>query len=189
MAILQGEEEANELLQKLFQASTPITDCDLIKPLSNENSSFQNKSKDFPRFNQISKEKEAVSFETVKLLNPKLAQKLRRKTLTLWLMPFGFITGLAFSQMTGLRTFSELGFPSQLEQLIGGFLGMGAGWIGGFFAAGNADKELDDDLRTLRQKSKEGLWLLLIETPMETELPWKTLKEINPIEIIKLNDY
>ena len=51
---------------------------------------------------------ELIAFKDVKLFNPKLTQKDRQKTLSLWLMPFGFLSGISFSQMTQLKTFSEI---------------------------------------------------------------------------------
>ena len=33
--------------------------------------------------------------------------------------------------------------------------------IGSFFAAGNPSREIDDDLRFLKKRSTEGLWLLM----------------------------
>ena len=45
-------------------------------------------------------------------------------------MPFGFIAGIAFSNMTNLSTFSFLGLNNIGESLIGGLLGMGSGYLG-----------------------------------------------------------
>ena len=44
-------------------------------------------------------------------------------------MPFGFIAGIAFSNMTNLSTFSFLGLNNIGESLIGGLLGMGSGYL------------------------------------------------------------
>ena len=64
------------------------------------------------------------NFNNIKFLNPELAKKDRQKTLATWLIPFGFIAGLSFSQMTDLNTFAEMGFPNQLEKLLGRLVGM-----------------------------------------------------------------
>ena len=48
-------------------------------------------------------------FEDIRILNPKLDRKIRQKEMSIWLMPFGFIAGIAFSNMTNLSTFSFLG--------------------------------------------------------------------------------
>ncbi len=44
----------------------------------------------------------------------------------------------------------------------------------------------DEDITSLRKLSEGGQWLLLLETPFEVELPWNLLKEVNPIEVVRL---
>ena len=43
-----------------------------------------------------------------------------------------------------------------------------------------------DDIRALQKKSEQGLWLLILELPIEIELPWEILKETNCLEIITI---
>tara|TARA_B100000579_G_scaffold33204_1_gene23218 strand:+ start:43 stop:606 length:564 start_codon:yes stop_codon:yes gene_type:complete len=179
--IFKGKQTAEELLLKMREAQTPILNCDLIEPLNkkmnSENSNLEaNDGLLIKEFN----------FNDVKLLNPTLAQKDRQKTLATWLIPFGFIAGLSFSQMTDLKTFADMGFPNQFEKLIGGLVGMISGWLGSYFSAGGINPETDDDLRALRKKSEQGFWLLILELPLETEPPWVLLKEINNLEIITI---
>ena len=119
-------------------------------------------------------------------LNPNLAGKERQKTLATWLMPFGFIAGLSFSQMTDLKTFADMGFPNQFEKLLGGIIGMCSGWLGSFFSAGGINQETGDDIRALRKKSEQGLWLLILELPIEIEPPWAIIKEANSLEVINI---
>ena len=119
-------------------------------------------------------------------MNPTLARKDRQKTLASWLIPFGFIAGLSFSQMTYLKTFADMGFPNQLENLLGGIVGMISGAIGSFFSAGGISQETNDDLRAIRKKSEGGCWLLILELPLEIEPPWGILKEIDSLEIITI---
>ena len=88
--------------------------------------------------------------------------------------------------MTNLKTFTELGFPNQFEKLLGGIVGMISGWLGSFFSAGSINQENNDDIRALRKKSEQGFWLLILELPIEVELPWETMKEKNYLEIITL---
>ncbi len=179
--ILKEEKLANELLLKLREAQTPILNCDLIEPKIN---------KTYPENSNLGKSEEIFAkkskFNNVKLLNPNLARKDRQRTLAAWLIPFGFIAGLSFSQMTDLKTFEDMGFPNQLEKLLGGIVGMVSGWLGSFFSAGGIPKETDDDLRALRKKSEEGYWLLILELPIEIEPPWTILKEIDSPEIISI---
>jgi len=179
--VFKEKQPSQELLLKLREAQTPILKIDLIEPLNNkmdsENINMENTEEVF-----INK----LNFNNVKLLNPTLARKDRQKTLATWLIPFGFIAGLSFSQMTDLKTFAEMGFPNQFEKLLGGIVGMISGWLGSFFAAGGIDQENNDDIRALRKKSEQGFWLLILELPIELELPWEILKGINCIEIITI---
>ena len=51
----------------------------------------------------------SAEIENIRILNPKLDRKIRQKSMSRWLMPFGFIAGIAFSNMTNLSTFSFIG--------------------------------------------------------------------------------
>ena len=179
--IFKGKQPAKELVLKLRETQTPIINCDLIEPLDNkleyESIKLENSEQVF--INQL-------NFNNVKLLNPNLARKDRQKALATWLIPFGFIAGLSFSQMTDLKTFADMGFPNQFEKLLGGLVGMISGWLGSFFSAGGIHQDLDDDLRSLRKKSEQGFWLLILELPIEIELPWGILQEKNCLEIITI---
>ncbi len=181
--VFKGKQPAKELLLKLREAQTPILGSDFIKPLDNqmdsENLNLENSEEIFN--NQI-------NFDNVKLLNPNLARKDRQKALARWLIPFGFLAGLGFSQMTDLKTFSEFGFPNQFEKLLGGLVGMISGGLGSFFAAGGISEENNVDIRALRKKSEQGFWLLILELPIEIELPWEILNDKNCLEVITIGN-
>ena len=179
--VFKGKQPAKELLLKLRETQTPIRNCDLIEPLNNKVGSddIDLESSDQLFINQ-------VNFNNVKLLNPTLARNERQKTLSAWLIPFGFIAGLSFSQMTDLKTFADMGFPNQFEKLLGGLVGMFSGWLGSFFSAGGINQENNDDIKVLRKKSEQGFWLIILELPIEIELPWSILKETNCLEVISI---
>ena len=179
--VFKGKQPAKELLLKLREAQTPIRSCDLIEPL-NKKISTEDMNLEISEALFISQ----LNFNNVKLLNPTLARNERQKTLAAWLIPFGFITGLSFSQMTDLQTFAEMGFPNQFEKLLGGLVGMLSGWLGSFFSAGNINQDIDDDIRALRKKSEQGFWLIILEMPIELELPWAIIKETNCLEVITI---
>ncbi len=179
--ILKEKKPAKELLLKLREAQKPILNCDLVEPLDNK-SDHENSNSD--TFEEVFTNQ--TTFNNIKLLNPALAKKDRQKTLASWLIPFGFIAGLSFSQMTDLKTFADMGFPNQLEKLLGGLVGMISGALGSFFSAGGISQETVDDLKVIRKKSEEGFWLLILELPLEIEPPWEILKEIKSLEIITL---
>ena len=179
--ISKEKEPVKELLLKLREAQTPILNCDLVEPLDKQS---EHEESNLDTSDEVFANKS--NFNNIKLLNPTLARKDRQKTLASWLIPFGFIAGLSFSQMTDLKTFSDMGFPNQLEKLLGGLVGMISGALGSFFSAGGISQETNDDLRAIRKKSEEGCWLLILELPLEIEPPWGILKEIDSLEIITL---
>ena len=47
-------------------------------------------------------------------------------------------------------------------------------------------KQTFDDLKALRKKSEQGLWLLILELPIDIEPPWGILKEINSQDMITI---
>ena len=179
--VFKGKQPAKELILKLRESQTPILNCDLIEPLNNEMESenINSENSETVFINQL-------NFNNIKILNPNIARKERQKTLATWLIPFGFIAGLSFSQMTGLKTFAEMGFPNQFEKLLGGLVGMISGWLGSFFSVGGFNQENEDDIRALKKKSELGFWLVILELPIEIELPWAILKETNCSETITI---
>ena len=184
--VLNQLEDANDLRVKLLKWEQPISKVNLIEPSNPKGKteeapiSLENANKSLPP---------TIAMEEIKLLNPKLSRADRQKTMAKWLMPFGFIAGLTFTKMTGLTTFSKIGFPEQIENLIGGLLGMSSGWIGSYVGSSSVNSDKKDDIRILRKLSEEGFWLLMIETPLEIEPPWQLFQEKNPKEIIRLSDF
>ena len=181
--VLKEEKTAYEFWEKLKPDSTPITNFQVIEPSNNQSltpvSSISSQSKDLPK---------KVQLTDVRLLNPQLSRKDRQKTMSLWLMPFGFIAGLTFSQMTGLETFSGIGLGEIGEPIIGSILGMGSGWIGSYTAAASVGSENEDEIKGLRRRNQEGFWLLILETPPEIDLPWQFIKNISPLETVRMSE-
>ncbi len=179
--ILKEKNPAKELLLKLREAQTPILNYDLVEPL---NGKSEHEASNLEATEEVLTNQS--SFNNIKLLNPALGRKDRQKTLATWLIPFGFIAGLSFSQMTDLKTFADMGFPNQLEKILGGLVGMISGALGSFFSAGGINQETVDDLRAIRKKSEEGFWLIILELPIEIEPPWAILKETENLEVITI---
>ena len=121
-----------------------------------------------------------------RVLNPKLDRQIRQKGLRNWLMPFGFLAGLSFSNMTNLNTFTFLNLNDFGETLIGGLLGLGSGYIGSFFAAGSINLNRSKEIRPILNANKDGKWLILLEDQNGYELPWNLIKESEPLDIIFL---
>jgi len=103
-----------------------------------------------------------------------------------WLMPFGFLAGLTFTQITTLQTFAALGPWGQ--PLIGGLLGMGSGLMGSYAAAASVPSDNEDGVRILRNRHEEQRWLLLLETPTGIEPPWQLLQSARPIQVVRLSE-
>ncbi|MCP9849106.1 hypothetical protein KBY88_04645 [Cyanobium sp. Morenito 9A2] len=121
---------------------------------------------------------------TVARLNPAIGRRLRQRSMARWLLPFGFAAGLTFTQITDLQTFAFLGPWG--EPLVGGLLGLAAGWMGSFAAAASIVPEDDDRLRSLRNRLNEGNWLLVVETPRGVELGWTLLQKAGAETVVTL---
>ncbi len=122
----------------------------------------------------------------IRILNPKLDRQIRQKSMRNWLMPFGFLAGLGFSNMTNLTTFSYLNLNAFGESLAGGLLGLGSGYLGSFFASGSINLNRSKEIRPLLNANKDGKWLILLEDQNGYELPWQLIKESEPLDIIFL---
>ncbi len=122
----------------------------------------------------------------VQRLDPGAGRRRRQRAMARWLMPFGFMAGLTFTQITDLHTFDAVGAWG--EPLIGGLLGMGSGLMGSFAAAASVTSEDDDRLRSLRNRLDEGNWLLLIEAEGQADLPWAALQQARPRAVVRLGE-
>ncbi len=179
---------ADMLDEQLVQTATPLRRCELVPPSKIPPGSF------IPSAGPATDNKKSriktLQIDKVPFLNPKLARQQRQKAMSIWLMPFGFLAGLTFTQMTGLSTFSNLGLEIQPwgESLIGSLLGMFSGLLGSYVATASVNSDNADDINVLRKRNEEGLWLLLLETPIGIELPWQILKSAQPEEIMRFSD-
>ena len=124
--------------------------------------------------------------KNIRILNPKLDRKIRQKNMRTWLMPFGFIAGIAFSNMTNLSTFSFLGLNNIGESFMGGLLGMGSGYLGSVVSSASINVNRNNELRSIIDLHQEGKWLVLLENQIGTELPWDLIKKTEPRDIIFL---
>ena len=160
VAVFDERVSAHQLVEQLQAAATPVSGYKLIRPskiASNQEESTSNDLRIKTRRGESILN--ACDIDSVPLLSPKLARKLRQKSMAMWLMPFGFMAGLVFAQMTGLQTFSQIGLGQLGEPLIGGLLGMGSGWLGSYFSSRSVGSDNEDDLRSLNKRLDEGLWL------------------------------
>ena len=164
--VLKDQTAAASLEQKLKANGVPLQRCVLVTPAQGGNT--------------------GVAIDSVDLLNPRMAREQRQKSMARWLLPFGFMAGLTFTQITTLETFSGLGPWGQ--PVIGGLLGMGSGLMGSYAAAASVPSDNEDGVRILRNRHEENRWLLLLETPSGIEPPWQLLQSARPLQVVRLND-
>ena len=171
-----------QLFDVFKEKSVMLSEAILIPPL-NEKISLYEKELLNANSNILFK---SQNFEEIRILNPKLDRNIRQKDMSRWLMPFGFIAGVAFSNMTNLSTFSFLGLNNVGESLIGGLLGMGSGYLGSIVSSASININKNKELRSIINLNKEGKWLVLVENQIGTELPWALIKQSEAKDIIFL---
>ena len=126
IVIFEDIDKCIQLFEVFKEKSVMLSEAILIPPISEKISSDETELLN-AKANILFK---SQNFEEIRILNPKLDRKIRQKDMNRWLMPFGFIAGIAFSNMTNLSTFSFLGLNNIGESLFGGLLGMGSGYLG-----------------------------------------------------------
>jgi len=119
-------------------------------------------------------------------LDATAARRRLQRSMVRWLMPFGFLAGLTFTQITDLHTFAAVGPWG--EPLIGGLLGMLSGLMGSYAAAASVSSEEDDRLRILRNRLEEGNWLLLVEPASSRDMPWPLVQQARPRAVVRLGE-
>ena len=184
IVIFEDIEKCIDLFNAFKEESVMLSEAILIPPLSEKIS---------PDETELLNSKENIlfksqNFEDIRILNPKLDRNIRQKDMSRWLMPFGFIAGIAFSNMTNLSTFSFLGLNNIGETLIGGLLGMGSGYLGSVISSRSININRNKELRPIINLNKEGKWLILIENQIGTELPWSLIKQSDAKDIIFLEN-
>ncbi|WP_288261841.1 hypothetical protein [uncultured Prochlorococcus sp.] len=182
IVIFENIDECIKLFNVFKEKSVMLSEAILIPPLSEKISSD---------YTDLLNSKSNISFkfqkfEDIRILNPKLDRKIRQKDMSKWLMPFGFIAGIAFSNMTNLSTFSFLGLNNIGESLIGGLLGMSSGYLGSIVSSASININRNKELRSIIKFNKEGKWLILLENQIGTELPWALIKQTEAKDIIFL---
>lgn len=180
--IFKEIEKCVDLLKIFEERSIFISQAILIKPNDDKIKSEQEQI----LLKLTSKLFKIENIENNRILNPKLDRLVRQKGMRNWLMPFGFLAGLSFSNMTNLSTFSFLNLNAFGESLVGGLLGLGSGYIGSFFASGSINFNRSKEIRPLLDANKDGKWLILLEDQNGYELPWNLIKDSEPINIIFL---
>ena len=180
--VLDDFEKCLNLTNTFQEKSIFLSELTLIIPKDKQLSTDQQSS--INEFNLIKIE----ALENIRVLNPKLDRQLRQQNMKKWLMPFGFIAGLTFSNMTNLSTFSFLGLDSFGESLFGGALGMASGYLGSIVSSASINLNRKKEIRSILNLNKAGKWLMLLESQIGYELPWNMIKESKSQDIIFLEN-
>ena len=169
--VLKERAAAESLIQDLQDSGTPLMRFVLVSPEQSESDEGDLK---------------AEEFNNVDLLNPAMARSRRQRSMSRWLMPFGFMAGVTFTQITTLDTFARFGALG--EALIGGLLGLGSGLMGSYAAAASVPSDNEDGVRILRNRHNERFWLLLLETRAGLEVPWQLVQKVRPQQVVRLSE-
>lgn len=169
--VLSHRDAAETLVESLRESGTHLVRVALVAPESEPDAPAGLK---------------AEPMDEVDLLNPNLARSRRQRSMSRWLMPFGFLAGATFTQITTLETFARFGTIG--EVVIGGLLGLGSGLMGSYAAAASVPSDNEDGVRILRNRHKEKSWLLLLETRPGMELPWTLVQKVRPQQVVRLNE-
>tara|TARA_B100000902_G_scaffold150822_1_gene147318 strand:+ start:73 stop:606 length:534 start_codon:yes stop_codon:yes gene_type:complete len=170
--VLKERAAAETLVQDLEESGKPLIRVVLVAPEAAEGTEAGRL--------------KAEQIDQVDLLNPSMARSRRQRSMSRWLMPFGFMAGLTFTQITTLDTFARFGAVG--EALIGGLLGMGSGLMGSYAAAASVPSDNEDGVRILRNRHNERFWLLLLETPAGLEVPWQLVQKVRPQQVVRLSE-
>lgn len=110
------------------------------------------------------------------------SQPARKQALSMgiWLVPFGFIAGIAFNLATQYQLLPQAGPLGNL--LIGGLLGAGAGAMGSFFVGGGVGLSLGGgDALPYRNRLKQGKYLVVAQgAPNFTNQATRILRDCEP---------
>lgn len=144
----------------------------------------------------VALEKEGVSTEQVTILgkgyksadefgliDPKEQAVKQARLMGIWLVPFGFVSGVTFNLITGLDTFAWAGRIG--NSLIGGLLGAGAGAMGSIFAGGGSGLAFGGgEALPYRNRLNAGKYLIVVKGPETiTRQATRILRQFEPEDI------
>lgn len=121
------------------------------------------------------------------LLDPQQEAKKRALFMSYWLVPFGFIAGYGFNQITGLDTLDWAGDPG--NHILGGLLGAVGGAMGSYFVGGGVGLSFGGggDAQAYRNYLKAGKYLVIVRGG--AALRAKATDLLRPLKPEKLQGY
>jgi hypothetical protein len=113
-------------------------------------------------------------------IDPSQPAKKQMRLMSFWLVPFGFIAGVAFNLSTQYQLVPAAGVVG--NQLIGGLLGAIAAAMGSFFVGGGVGLSVGGgDALPYRNRLKQGKYLIVVKgAPNLTNKATKLLRPFNP---------
>jgi hypothetical protein len=94
------------------------------------------------------------------IYDPSLGTWQQVRRMATWLLPFGFLAGFGFNQITELTILPQL--PPLLNGLIGGIMGGVSGLMGGFAAGGGFKLLNAEERQTFQDRLNQGKYLLVV---------------------------
>lgn len=113
-------------------------------------------------------------------IDPRKQGRKRAIFMSFWLVPFGFIAGIAFNLSTQYQLVPSVGAFG--NQMIGGLLGAIGGAMGSLFVGGGVDLSLGSgDAVPYRARLNEGKYLVIVNgTPNLTNKANSILRQFKP---------
>jgi hypothetical protein len=117
------------------------------------------------------------------LIDPKKSARKQAKLMAFWLVPFGFVAGVAFNLATQYQLLPSAGVLG--NQMIGGLLGAIAAAMGSFFVGGGVGLAVGSgDALPYRNRLAEGKYLVTVKgTPNITNKATRVLRQFEPESI------
>jgi hypothetical protein len=114
------------------------------------------------------------------LIDPNQVARDRMKQMALWIVPFGFAAGTAFSLATNLHTFAWAGEVG--DRLLGGVMGAIGGAMGSVFVGGGIGTALGSgDALPYRNRLNAGKYLVVVTgSPNLLQQSRRILNRCNP---------
>jgi hypothetical protein len=113
-------------------------------------------------------------------IDPSKQARKQARLMSFWLIPFGFVGGIAFNLSTQYQLVPTVGALG--NQLIGGLLGAVAGAMGSFFVGGGVGLGFGSNgTLPYRNRLQEGKYIIVVNgTPNITNKATRILKDSNP---------
>ena len=138
VVVLNERTAADQLNAQLREAGTPLVSSQLVRPATNKTENTEPSKKEADKkLTATNIDLQPVEINTVEILTPKLARQKHQRIMAFWLLPFGLVSGVLTTKITGLDTFARFGTVG--EPLVGGLVGLISGWIGSYASAASVN--------------------------------------------------